>query len=281
MESLRQIGAGFLLAILSLSLVLGGFALSVVEGRSFQPSALPSLPVIESITATLPVVTEMVPPTATQSAATETPAETATLSASSTPPPTPASCLPPAGWVAIVVQSYDTLNSLAQTYRTTAQVIMAGNCLFSDQLIIGSFLYVPPIPTATYIPCQPRKDWNDYYVSFGDTLFNIALRYYTSVAQLQAGNCMGSTTFIQAGRWIKVPFVAATATPIVTATTVWIPTSTQVVLPTATDTVAPVVTDTVEPTTTPLPPTATPEPTLPAPSPTPEPPTATPPTPGG
>jgi len=288
MESLRQIGAGFLLALISISLVFGGFVLSVVEGggaNSMLPTALASLPVIETSQATLPALTALVPGTS-QAPLTEVATLIATQAATGTLPPTPASCLPPAGWVVVVVQSSDTLNLLAQTYQTTALAIMNGNCLFSDQLVVGSFLYVPPRPTATFIACGQPQGWVKYTVVAGDTLYNISLRYFnTTVAKLQNANCLGSSTYIQVGQKIWVPYLLL-PTPVRTATAPWTATATQNTVPLVTDT--PVSPTSVPPTLV-TPPTDTPEPTLPAPTNTPEPPTFTPeppsltpsPTPGG
>jgi len=280
MESLRQIGAGFLLAIISIGIVLGGFALSTAEGvvDNGNPALISSptaIAILPTVFVTVPVLTEAVQGTLPVSF-TETPTQTVT----STPPPTSAACQPPAGWIGIVVQSYDTLDSLAQTYRTTVAAIKQGNCLFSDQLVIGSFLYVPPRAPATFVPCGAPPGWVNYYVVSGDTLYSISLRYRVTVTQLQIANCLGSSTYLQVGKLLKVPNVTP-STPVVPPTAVW----TETVPPSATLTTAPQASETASPTLER--PTTTLTPELPTPTDTPVTPTdiptltATPPTPGG
>jgi LysM repeat protein len=285
MESLRQIGAGFLLGILSITVVIGGFVMSQAEGGTEMippsPTAMPSetqltvFPTIALLTDTPMAIVTVI--------STDTPAPTLTELPSQTPPPPPASCLPPSGWLAIQVQPYETLNSLAQKYQTSAELIKQGNCLFSDQLVAGSFLYVPPRPTATFIPCGAPFSWVYYTVVPGDTLFNISIRYRTSVAELQKANCLGTSTFIQAGSRIKVPnvvplfpsptryvaTVTSTFSPI-PPTVTFIPPSVTLtsipptaVVPTAIPPTSIPPTATLAPTpTTPAPPTLTPEPTV-------------------
>ena len=297
MESLRQIGAGFLLSLLSISVVLGGFVVSQAEGglANTQPEVTPA-PTQAPVTVlpTLPILTNTplpsLPPFLTVTAE-----PTLTLAPTQTPPPPPVSCPPPNGWTAIQVMPGMSLVGLAQTYQTSLELLKQNNCLFSDQLEVGSFLYVPFRPTATFIPCGPPPGWVSYRVLPGDTLFNISFRYQVTVAQLQMANCLGGSTFIKAGTLIKVPNVAPLAptatpfyptalpssTPVPSTATSAPPSATLISIPTtsvpATTEVPP--TATLPPTSTPV----TPEPTLtPEPSATTvPPPTSTPVTPSG
>lgn len=281
MESLRQVGSGLLFGLVCLAIVLGGFALSMAEGGMGAvavPSSTwtPAAPAtrVPAISPTLLLET----PTQPLNPITDTPAPTATETF--TPPPPPTNCPPPVGWVAIVVQVYDTLPGLAQTYRASVDAIRQANCLVSDQLVPGSFLYVPPLPTATLIPCGAPPGWVNYVVQSGDTLFSLSQKFRVSVAELQRANCLGSSTFIQAGKVIKVPN-APTSTPLNSAT----PSATFIVIkeetPTPTLTL-PAPTTEAPPTTevpsqTPVPPSDTPPPPSNTPSPTATPPpTATP-----
>jgi LysM repeat protein len=262
MQSLRQVGSGLLFGLVCIAIVLGGFSLSMAEGGigaatapTAVPTLTPTLPII--VVPTLPAlaVTEPVLP------ATETPVPTATVTF--TPPPPPTSCPPPAGWVPVVVQAYDTLPSLSQTYRVNADTLIQGNCLVSDQLVSGSFIYVPPLPTATRVPCGAPPGWVNYPVRPGDTLYSISLMYRVSVADLQRANCMGGTTYIQSGKLIKVPNVVPntpvwTAGPTVTVIIIQQPTNSQTpssTPPEPTTEVPP--TTAVPPTDTPPPPTDT------------------------
>ncbi len=279
MESLRQVGSGLLFGLVCLAIVLGGFALSMAEG-GMSAVAVPSSTWTQAAPATrVPAISPTLPletPTQPLNLTTDTPAPTA--AATFTPPPPPTNCPPPAGWVATVVQVYDTLPGLAQTYRTSADAIRQANCLVSDQLVPGSFLYVPPLPTATLIPCGAPPGWVNYVVQPGDTLFSLSQKFRTSVAELQRANCLGSSTFIQAGKVIKVPNVP-TSTPLNSAT----PSATFIVIKeeTLTPSLTPSVTipapTTEVPSQTPVPPSDTPPPPTNTPSPTATtPPTATP-----
>ena len=222
MGSLRQIGAGFLLGVISIAAVIGGFALSLAEGGAEiavpSSTASPSATVV-TVYPTIPLLTDT-PQAIASVSVTDTPAPTPSLPASLTPPPPPTSCLPPAGWLAIQIQGYETISSLAQKYQTTSDAIKQGNCLFSDQLVSGSFIYVPPRPTATFIPCGAPYGWVTYYVVSGDTLYNISLRYRVTVAELQRANCMGSSAFIAVGKPIKVPNVPVSTPSVKTPTLV-------------------------------------------------------------
>ncbi len=269
MESLRQVGSGLLFGLVCLAIVLGGFALSMAEGGMGAVVA-PSATFPQSTPATrVPAISPALPlETSTQAlnAVTDTPAPTTT--ATFTPPPPPTNCPPPAGWVATVVQVYDTLPGLAQTYFTSVDAIRQANCLVSDQLVPGSFIYVPPLPTATPISCGAPAGWVNYIVQPGDTLFSLSQKFRVSVAELQRANCLGRSTFIQSGKVLKVPNVP-TSTPLNSAT----PSATFIVIkeetPTPTLTLfaptteAPSTTETpsqtaVPPSDTPLPPSNTP-----------------------
>lgn len=267
MGSLRQIGAGFLLGVISIAAVLGGFALSQVEGGAagILSSTVPPSTLVVTVYPTIPLLTDT-PLPMDLTLVIATPVATSTFSVSPTPPPPPVSCLPPAGWVAIQVQGNDTLSFLAQRYQTTPAAIKQGNCLFSDQLVSGSFLYVPPRPTATSIPCGAPYGWVNYYVVPGDTLFSISIRYRVTVAELQRANCLGNSTFIASGKPIKVPNVATSTSSVNTPTWTASPTleaaspTWTLVPPTATDSSVPT-TEVPSPTATIQPSaTSTPEP---------------------
>jgi LysM repeat protein len=271
MEWLRQISAGFVLAAFSVLVVLGGFVQASTEGGmpiALQPtSTIPSAVSLPTGFSTIAVHTET--PSAQISAVVtdDLPTQTFTPAPTTTPPPTPASCLPPIGWVAVLVQPSDSMATLAQDYQTSPTSIKQGNCLFSDQLVSGSLLYLPARPTATSIPCGAPVGWVSYTVQSGDTLFNISGRYTVSVADLQKANCLGNSSYIQAGKPIKVPYVV-TNTPLPTVTPIWTssPTSTRtptpiVILPSVTPTKTATPINTVTPTAAPTN-TATETPTI-------------------
>ena len=296
MKNLRQVVLGILAALLSSALVLGGFAVSLVES-GVQVAARPSQ--TASPIPFTPAPTQLPGlPTYTPSA-TPTPSPTATI-----PPPT--NCPPPAGWVPVTVQFDETVSSLAAAYGTTPEKLASANCLITETIKAGSVVYVPPPPTATQTatstwtptPTQapvlpstplpthcppPPANWVLYLVRPGDTLYHLSAVFGVSVQQLQAANCMGRSVNLVAGKYIYVPFLPPTRTPYPTSafaspTPPPRPTKPSP-LPTSTPTYTPRPSDTLVPTRTPVPPTAThtpipPTPTA-APTNTPVPPTPT------
>jgi LysM repeat protein len=214
MQTVRQLGVGLIVAVVSVALVLGGIYLSLAE-------TLPGPATPTQIPPTFPQSFPSPTPTVTAGTATGLPADTATQAQlpSETASPTlslqsPTSCTPPPGWVRVTTGSGDTIYALAQRYKTTAENLNAANCLTSAELPAGFALYVPPVPTVTVIPCGPPFGWvRNYIVQPGDTLFRIALAYNITYPQLQRGNCMGSSTTIYTGQRLWVPNVP-TRTPV-------------------------------------------------------------------
>jgi LysM repeat protein len=245
MQSLRQVGIGIIIAIVSVILVVGGIMLALAE--TLPPPSTPT-----QIPPTLPV--SFPTPTITASpiqSETSTATQTVTPSATNTLLNTllaPTVCTPPTGWIRITAGAGDTIYSIAQRYKTTAENLSAANCLLSADLPAGYALYVPPVPTVTVIPCGPPAGWvKTHIVQPGDNLFRIALSYGTTYPQLQRANCMGSSTIIYAGQRLWVPNVP-TRTPIPGTTTIPdFPTSTDTATPIAT---TPVPTSTNSPTAT-------------------------------
>ena len=290
MDTLRQVGTGILLAVVSVILIIGGFSLAMVEGKSVT-SIVPTATYVLVIPPGAPTLSLEQPTIASTPLPQDTPSATAPVDlilytstpnplgtptallpifASSTPIiyyPTVANCGNHTGYVAITVKLYDTVSSLALVYNMTPAALMQANCLTSEQLQVGSVLYVLPKPAPTYYvaptTCGAPYGWVNYYVVSGDTLFNISLRYGVTVAQLQSANCMGSSYSIQAGQSLKVPYVIIstpkpTLTGAPTATThptITYPSSTPAASPTAQPTAVP---PTLEPTNTAVPPTIAP-----------------------
>ena len=259
MQTLRQLGGGVIIAIVSVILVIGGIFLSLAE--TLPPPSTPTQipPTFPESFPTPTGTTTGFPATVTETAATQTELPTVTASlalamASST------ACTPPTGWILVTTSSGDTVYTLAQRYKTTAESLNAANCLTSADLPAGLALYVPPVPTVTVIPCGPPFGWvRNYVVQPGDTLFRIALAYNITYPQLQRGNCMGSSTTIYTGQRLWVPNIP-TRTPIPGVTTIpETPTDTSVppttaVPPTDTATEPPPATFTSQPTVTDTPP---------------------------
>lgn len=218
MKALRQMGSGFIIGIISLLLVIGGISLSLVETSAPPPPSTPSpLPTTFAV--------EFASPLPSPTLFLETSTETATLHPTATLAQA-ASCPIPPGWIPIVVGVNDTLYSIAERYKTTADNLNTSNCLNNTLPAAGSTLYVPPVPTVTVIPCGPPSSWiKAHTVKAGENLYRISLLYRTTVPQLQTANCMGSSTIIHVGQALWVPNVP-TSTPAATDTAARTSTST-------------------------------------------------------
>jgi LysM repeat protein len=214
MQTLRQLGAGVIVAIFSVILVIGGIFLSLAENlpTAATPTLIPPTFPLSFPTPTATIITTMPSETLTE---TVLPSETASgLPTASQITLQPTSCTPPSGWIRVTVGTGDTVYSIAQRYKTSAENLSAANCLTAVEVPAGFTLYVPPVPTVTVIPCGPPAGWvKNYFVQPGDTLFRIALSYNITYPQLQRANCMGSSTIIYTGQRLWVPNIP-TRTPI-------------------------------------------------------------------
>lgn len=212
MKHFGQVISGILVALLSTGIIFGSLSLALVE--SHPEVALVSATPLPRKTLLLPTFTPTrVVPSPLPGEPTFTPSPTATPSSTPTLPPPPTSCLPPNGWSPIKIQPGDTLSSLAKLYGTTPKILSRGNCLTSQTLVPGAYLYVPGLPpTEPPIPCGPPKGWVDYVVKSGDTLYRISQLFGISVAELQFANCLGSSSVIRVGQKLFVPNVP-TRTP--------------------------------------------------------------------
>ena len=254
MQGVRDFGNALVIALISIGLMVGSLSVSLVE---FVPVAtttatsnqLPS-PIPLTATATFPATL-----TPTFSLESPTPSITPTSTMTNTPS---GSCAIPFGWNQITVQAGNTLLSIATNYRTTIDELRRANCLFSDNLVAGSTLYVPPVAPNTVVACSPgAANWvRTYLVKSQETFYSISSNYSISVGLLKSVNCRTSD-YLQAGEVIWVPN-SPTRTPAPSP----LPGSTITPLPTdpLTETALPY-TITVQPTNTLVPPSNTPLPT--------------------
>jgi LysM repeat protein len=104
---------------------------------TFTNLPLPGLPTAVTV---LPVLQTPSPPGATPTL------EPAPAASSPTNLPQPTVCQPPPGWVVYTVQPGDTLYSLGLRTETSAEEIMAANCLASSLILSGQSLYLPYLP---------------------------------------------------------------------------------------------------------------------------------------
>jgi LysM repeat protein len=254
MQNVRAFGNALAVALISIGLMVGALSISLVE---FVPEAtqVATEVVFPSPIPLTPTNTLIPTLTATLGAESPTPSSTPTPTITSTPP---SSCIPPSGWSQIIIQSWDTLGSIAARYNITTDTLRSANCLLTDSLVSGTILYVPPVATITPIICVPgAAGWiRNYIVNPGDTIYAIATSHYTTASLLRYVNCRTSD-YIYAGEVLWVPNIA-TRTPYPTP----LPGSTITPYPTEplTETALPF-TLTVVPSDTPVPPTATQAPT--------------------
>lgn len=210
MRNLREIGSALVVALISIGLMVGALSISLVE---FSPEAthtptniVPASPVPVTATLTLP-------PTEIPTLSLESPSPTITSTLTNTATP-PLSCLPPFGWVTqIIIQTGDSLDSLAARYRISKDDLRRANCLISDILVPGTRLYVPPVSANTPAVCSKgAAGWkNTYVVKPGDTIYAIATNHYTTAGLLKSVNCKTSDLIVS-GETLWVPGVA-TRTP--------------------------------------------------------------------
>jgi LysM repeat protein len=252
MQGLRDLGNALVVALISVGLMIGALSISLVE---FVPEEAPTA-TNNLFPSPIPLTATLVPTLGLES---PTPSITPTFTNTPTPPP---SCPPPAGWTQISVQVGETLDGLAVRFHTTSEQLRIANCLFTDNLIPGSILYVPFI-TATNVPsvCIPgQAGWiKSYVVQPGDSIFRIGYNHFTTTREMLNVNCL-SSEIIHVGEILWVPNVtpripSSTPLPIVTITSssTVTPTSTAIPFtftPTPTNTATATPTNTVQPTLT-------------------------------
>ena len=98
-----------------------------------------------------------------------------------------------------IVKKGDTLWDLAVKYNTTVKAIKELNNLTSDSLKIGQQILIPENNNSSI-----KNDENIYIVKKGDTLWDIANLYNTSVSNLKSLNNL-NTNILQIGQKLKVP----------------------------------------------------------------------------
>ncbi|HJS29586.1 MAG TPA: LysM peptidoglycan-binding domain-containing protein [Anaerolineales bacterium] len=213
MNPIRQFLSASLIALVFLAILVGGIASSFEESGLFESAIAQNLdtpaPSGPVFTAPVEMNTE--------------PASEATVGiATMTEPAIVSSCPIPPGWVILLVSPGDTVESIAEEYEISPQLIKRENCLVIDDLIPGSKLFVPllpdtPTPTWTATPtpaetvCGHPNGWVLYTVKQNDTLYSLSLAFYVSVGQLKLANCMTSN-LIRVGQRIYVPNIS-TRTP--------------------------------------------------------------------
>lgn len=104
--------------------------------------------------------------------------------------------IPPTSSNTYIVKSGDSLWSIANKYNTTVSNIKNLNNLSNDNLAIGQVLLIPSQSI--------NGSNNTYVVKSGDTLWNIANKYNTTVDELKKINNLTSNT-LSIGQILKIP----------------------------------------------------------------------------
>lgn len=99
------------------------------------------------------------------------------------------------------VKKGDTLYAIASRYGVSVDELKKYNNLTSNVLSIGEILY---IPTGQIVEEVVGTDYDTYIVKSGDTLYNIASRYNTTVSELSNINNLSSNV-LMVGQRLLVP----------------------------------------------------------------------------
>jgi len=91
----------------------------------------------------------------------------------------------PSGTVGYFIQPGDTYYLLAQRYGTTVDAIIAANPgVNPNMLVVGQRICIPTVPGVPV--CPPGTIL--YFVRAGDTVYNLAIRFNTTVSAIIAAN---------------------------------------------------------------------------------------------
>ena len=174
----RELIFGLLVALISFTIITGSLAISYIETEMGLPLAQRKDDT-EEYTPTLLnwFITEgSIEPTLT-------PLKIISSRITVTIQPSPSTTCPiPDTWIIITIQPGDTIENLAQSYQTSPDTLMQGNCLFHPSIMPGSRLFIPVpavsptttltlTPSLTTINCsKPPAGWVLYTVQKNDTL---------------------------------------------------------------------------------------------------------------
>jgi len=154
------------------------------------------------------------------------PGQTLSLTGASAPVAPSAPPAQPPQAATHVVAAGDTVFGIAQRYGTSVDAVLAANGLTrasviypGQQLALSGSSSPAPVSVAPAAPAPVATGGQTHAVVAGDTLFGIAQRYGTSVAQLYAMNGLSSGSIIYPGQSIVVAAAAAVTAPAPAAAT--------------------------------------------------------------
>lgn len=103
------------------------------------------------------------------------------------------------------IKKGDTLYQIAKKYNTTPEAIKTSNNLTSNTLTIGATIKIPKANSETSSTLPPSNANSDIYiVKKGDTLYQIAQKYNTTVAELKKNNNLTNNN-LTIGQVLNIP----------------------------------------------------------------------------
>ena len=120
----------------------------------------------------------------------------------------------PHGWTSYTVRSGDTLEGLAATFRTTSRVLAVKNGISDGRrLWAGSTIQVPARASATAkaAPRSTARTVAVHTVRAGETLYDIAARYRTTVPAIAKASGISPRAFILPGQQLRLSGAAVAA----------------------------------------------------------------------
>lgn len=161
----------------------------------------------ESVQETGPedVVQAILPTSIPLMEATATPVPTATPLPTSTPVPLVQETL----LIRHVVESGETLLSIAIEYDVSVEEIQRANNLSSELIRAGDELTIPVLRDSALAQTSATATNFEYIVESGDTLSTIATKFGSTVEDLLVANDIAAGEFIQPGDLLIIPIVGA------------------------------------------------------------------------
>jgi LysM repeat protein len=142
----------------------------------------------------------------------------------------PGSSAPPATESGVyVVQTGDTLSSIATRSQTTVEQLVRMNGLTNPNLIVvGQRLAVTQgqVANSSGGSANPSASGTSYQVRAGDTLIGIALRFQVGMWDIVLANNIANPSLIYVGQLLVIPGTGAAAAPASTPTPTTIPAAT-------------------------------------------------------
>jgi len=94
----------------------------------------------------------------------------------------------------------DDIQTVAGNYDVSAEQILVSNGLETDEITVGTVIYIPPQHATGYL----NPETGVYTIAPGDDLLEISRRFGTTVQAIKQENSLSSTEII-AGQTLLIP----------------------------------------------------------------------------